>query len=84
MQQQGRAVPARPGWPCQESDPCSVLSPCVLSIGLRVIVCIVGISEDRNRSASAPTLGIVPRACQPFASAVLRNILTLALAVGGL
>lgn len=33
---------------------------CVLSIGLRVIVCVVGISEDRKRSASAPTLGIVP------------------------
>lgn len=36
------------------------VTPCVLSFGLRVIVCIVGISEDRKRSASAPTLGIVP------------------------
>lgn len=46
----------------EESDLCFILSfPCVLSVGLRVIVCVVGTSEDRKRSASAPTLGIVPR-----------------------
>lgn len=58
-----RCPPSLP--PCvfyeQEFDLCLILSfPCVLSIGLRVIVCVVGISEDRKRSASAPTLGTVP------------------------
>jgi hypothetical protein len=48
-------------FPEEESHLCFILSPsCVLSIGLRVIVCVVGISEDRKRSASAPSLGIVP------------------------
>nr|XP_020766533.1 liprin-beta-1 [Odocoileus virginianus texanus] len=43
--------------PSEEFDLCFILSfPCVLSIALRVIVCVVGISEDRKRSASAPTL----------------------------
>lgn len=47
---------------------------------LHVIVCVVGISEDRKRSASAPTLGIVP--CMPaFASSVLQAELMLALGV---
>lgn len=47
---------------------------------LRVIVCVVGISEDRKRSASAPTLGIVP--CMPaFAGSVLQAELMLALGI---
>lgn len=41
-------------------DVCFTLSFCVFSpIVLRVVICIVWISEDRSRSASAPTLGIV-------------------------
>lgn len=39
---------------------CFTLSLCVFSpLVLRVVMCVVWISEDRSRSASAPTLGIV-------------------------
>lgn len=41
-------------------DMCFTLSLCVFSpIVLLVVMCIIWISEDRSRSASAPTLGIV-------------------------
>lgn len=39
---------------------CFTVSLCVFSLlVLRVVMCVVWISEDRSRSASAPTLGIV-------------------------
>lgn len=39
---------------------CFTLSFCVFSpFVLRVVMCVVWISEDRSRSASAPTLGTV-------------------------